>query len=132
MTEAVRQRIFEPFFTTKQPGRGTGLGLAVVRNIVAEQGGAIGVESSPGQGTTFHLHLPLTSRRPAAAPAPVPAQRPLLLGVCRRIVVVDHDELVGIVTRRCWSTPATVCSATRRWPWPSRQCASSLTRSTSW
>jgi PAS domain S-box-containing protein len=50
-------RLFSPFFTTKREG--TGLGLAITRRIVQEHNGAITVESSEGQGTTFHLFLPL-------------------------------------------------------------------------
>jgi signal transduction histidine kinase len=58
MDEAVRRRIFEPFFTTKPAGRGTGLGLAMVRDFVQQGGGNIDVESRPGQGTTFTLSFP--------------------------------------------------------------------------
>ncbi len=51
-------RIFEPLFTTKAPGRGSGLGLAVVRKIVEAWDGRVEVESAPGRGTVFRLFLP--------------------------------------------------------------------------
>jgi two-component system, cell cycle sensor histidine kinase and response regulator CckA len=61
-------RIFEPFYTTKEPGRGTGMGLAQVQGIVEELGGAIGVQSCLGEGTTFSILLPaLPSTEGAAA-----------------------------------------------------------------
>ena len=49
--------LFTPFFTTKN--RGTGLGLAISQGIIIHHGGLIRVESTPGQGTTFHVHLPV-------------------------------------------------------------------------
>lgn len=54
----VQDRMFEAFFTTKTDGRGTGLGLAVVRAIVDELGGSIEVTTAAGQGTTFTIDLP--------------------------------------------------------------------------
>ncbi len=50
--------MYAPFFTTQDAGEGTGLGLAIVQGIVGTHGGALTVESPPGQGTTFALYLP--------------------------------------------------------------------------
>jgi two-component system NtrC family sensor kinase len=55
-----RSKIFDPFFTTKPAGRGTGLGLSVVRNIIYSHGGQISFQTRPGNGTTFLVTLPLT------------------------------------------------------------------------
>jgi PAS domain S-box-containing protein len=59
MPEEVRSKVFEPFFTTKDFGKGTGLGLTVVKGIIDEHGGTIAIESIVGKGTTFCIRLPL-------------------------------------------------------------------------
>jgi two-component system, NtrC family, sensor kinase len=58
MTEEVRAHVFDPLYTTKERGRGTGLGLFVVRQVVHEHGGHIEVESKPGRGARFRLTFP--------------------------------------------------------------------------
>jgi PAS domain S-box-containing protein len=60
MPPHVQARIFDPFFTTKEVGKGTGQGLAIAHNVIVDKhGGTIKVTSSPGQGTTFHIRLPI-------------------------------------------------------------------------
>jgi PAS domain S-box-containing protein len=91
-------RIFEPYFSTKQ--RNSGLGLATALSIVTRHGGHISAESTPGQGTTFTLHLP------AIGPNPVPespaAQAPASFPVngSARILLMDDDEAILHVLAR--------------------------------
>ena len=59
MSAETRARMFEPFYTTKEPGRGTGLGLAMVYGVLREHGGFVECESAIGRGTTFWLGLPV-------------------------------------------------------------------------
>lgn len=57
--ESIKDRIFDPFFTTKEEGQGTGLGLSIVYGIIQQHDGRITLESKPGEGASFHIHLPL-------------------------------------------------------------------------
>lgn len=59
------KKIFDPFFTTKPVGEGTGLGLSITYGIVERHGGAIGVESRGGEGTTFTVAIPIDAGRPS-------------------------------------------------------------------
>ncbi|HSI61117.1 MAG TPA: ATP-binding protein, partial [Ideonella sp.] len=100
MDEATRQRIFEPFFTTKPVGEGTGLGLAVVHGIVATHGGAITAESAPGQGSRFHLYLPLAQPLlPLAAPASAGPPR-VVWGHGEPVLYLDDDEVMRVMVER--------------------------------
>lgn len=65
MSEEVRARLLEPFFTTKAVGEGTGLGLPITASILEDHGGFMSVDSEPGKGSTFRLHVPLSRPAPS-------------------------------------------------------------------
>ncbi|WP_306549331.1 PAS domain S-box protein [Desulfobulbus sp.] len=91
----VRERIFDPFFTTKETGRGTGMGLSILHGIVAGNGGFITLDSAPGQGSVFRVHLPV------APPAPVvegAQSEPTPVG-SEHILFVDDEEILTTMTQ---------------------------------
>ncbi len=65
MSAEVRAKAFDPFYTTKSPGQGTGLGLAVVWNVVSSLDGWIELESKLGSGTVFHVYFPVPTAPPS-------------------------------------------------------------------
>jgi CheY-like chemotaxis protein len=99
MTDEVRARIFEPFFTTKETG--TGLGLATVYGIVRQAGGGIRVETRPGRGTTFTVHLPAAEDVGRRVVLPVAAAAPRGLG--ETVVVAEDEEGLRILLGRMLS-----------------------------
>jgi len=92
MDTSVISRIFEPYFSTKEIGKGTGLGLAVVHGIVKSYNGDIKVYSETGEGTAFHVYLPVIKSQvetgEADAGAPVPK------GTERILLVDDEDPII--------------------------------------
>ncbi len=100
MERDVQLRLFEPFFTTKPAGRGTGLGLATSFGIVRQHDGAIRVESTPGQGTTMRVLLPLAcgeGRQPGTSGVVAIAGR-------KRVLVVEDEPQVRAIAARALAT----------------------------
>jgi len=96
MKPEVQARLFEPFFTTKEPGKGTGLGLAVVYGIVKQYAGFIRVESAPGSGTAMRVLLPAVTELPEEQKAT--EARPTLTGAETVMVVEDEPEVRRFIT----------------------------------
>jgi signal transduction histidine kinase/ActR/RegA family two-component response regulator len=89
-------RVYDPFFTTKEVGEGSGLGLFICHGIIDEMGGAIGVESTVGRGTTFTVYLPLA---PAGA-GQLAGRAPRRHRRQGRILVVDDEPLLCAAVQR--------------------------------
>jgi PAS domain S-box-containing protein len=97
MDEATLARAVEPFFSTKGVGRGTGLGLSMVHGLAAQLGGALTLDSRPGQGTAAALWLPVSDSVPASAAVrrePEPAPR----ATAGAVLLVDDEPLVRAST----------------------------------
>jgi PAS domain S-box-containing protein len=94
--QRIQERIFDPYFTTKTKGEGTGMGLSVVHGVVKGIGGHITVYSEVGEGTTFHIYLPVSagsiSRVDVFPEGPVPTGT-------EKILLVDDEKMVGNIER---------------------------------
>jgi len=96
MDKEVRAHLFEPFFTTKDTGKGTGLGLALVYGVVQQSNGYIRVQSTPGQGSSFEIFLPLVSS-PAQANVSALPLLPSTQGREQVLLIEDDDVLRKMV-----------------------------------
>jgi|GEM_PF-1452479 len=91
------ERIFEPFFTTKEQGKGTGLGLAMAFGAIKTHDGFIEVDSAKGEGSTFHVYLPLVEEE--MAPVSPDQEQEALHGNGECILLVDDEAdilMVGV------------------------------------
>jgi PAS domain S-box-containing protein len=93
---ALQENIFEPFVTTKPLGMGTGLGLSLCQEIVAEHGGTIRLGQAGPQGAVFRVTLPVEAPHGAALEETPPAGVPTIRG--KRVLVVDDEPgIAGVV-----------------------------------
>jgi two-component system, cell cycle sensor histidine kinase and response regulator CckA len=97
MSAEVQAHLFEPFFTTKEPGKGTGLGLAMVYGAVSQNSGQIEVYSEPNKGTTIKIYLPPVQPLESTVKA-TPLQA--LPRGNQTIILVEDDEAVRTLATR--------------------------------
>ena len=112
MDERTRARAFEPFFTTKRRGKGTGLGLATVHQIVEESRGEIAVASAPDRGTAIRVWWPRVrpaALEPQAGPRVAGRQR----GTETVLLVEDDDEVRRVIAAEIERCGYTVLEAAR-------------------
>ena len=96
MNEETKSHLFEPFFTTKNPGRGTGLGLATAYGIIRQSGGAIGIYSELGAGTTARIYLPQSLDKSPSRQEQAPAEQ-RLDGVETILLVEDEARVRKLI-----------------------------------
>lgn len=94
MSDELQEQVFQPFFSTKPVGKGTGLGLTIVRNSVEECHGRVELQSAPGEGTRFSLFYPLMPALSHEEQSEVAAIRG-----SEHVLLVDDDENVLYITR---------------------------------
>jgi two-component system cell cycle sensor histidine kinase/response regulator CckA len=97
MEESTRSRIFDPFFTTKEKGKGTGLGLSVVYGIVHAHHGFINCESRVGEGTAFHIYLPVPEEPANSSRAQTKEESIAPAGNETVLLVEDEDLLLEMM-----------------------------------
>ncbi|WP_349948796.1 ATP-binding protein [Lacrimispora sp. BS-2] len=108
MSEEVLKQIFDPFFTTKKSGAGTGLGLSLVEQIVHSHKGHVFAESRLGEGSVFHIFLPVNERKEQEGQQEAEEENGDLL----RLLIIDDNPKVLRLLEKNFSrlhVPLTVC-----------------------
>jgi len=100
MDSETLEQIFEPFFSTKAPGKGTGLGLAMVYGIIENHNGHITCHSKPGKGTIFEIYFQ-TGEPIQEISVEKAAKKETFLGGNETILLVDDDHLICTYAKRC-------------------------------
>ncbi|MCB9480622.1 MAG: transporter substrate-binding domain-containing protein [Desulfobacteraceae bacterium] len=93
MSPEVMESIFDPYYTSKEPGKGTGIGLALVHSIVERYGGIIEVSSKLGQGSVFSIYLPTTNECQTSQPY----TKEVLPTGSERILFVDDEVSIAAI-----------------------------------
>ena len=99
MDRATLERAFEPFFTTKPAGRGTGLGMAMIKSLMDQQHGSVTVESAPGRGTTVEFFLPLAPAGAIRSPSGE-WRAPAAAAASGTILIAEDEEPLRRVAKR--------------------------------
>lgn len=97
MSSDLQERIFEPFFTTKQKGRGSGLGLSVVRSIIRDLKGKVTVQSNKGKGSIFSVFLPYYTSSTQEQEPLTPS--PHVEGT-ERVLVIDDEPIIADLVKQ--------------------------------
>ena len=96
--QAEIEKIFDPFYTTKEVGKGTGLGLAMVFGAIRSYEGWVDVESNNGQGTSFHIYIPLLpSADEMTSQQPSPE---VIVGKGETILLVDDNAQLLVSSKK--------------------------------
>jgi CheY-like chemotaxis protein len=103
MDAVTRARVFEPFFTTRDTGEGTGLGLSVVHGIISAHHGAINVESTPGEGTVFRIHLPVARGVRSSAREPIRVADRQPGKVSGHVLYIDDEPAMALLVQELLS-----------------------------
>ncbi|MDG3042994.1 PAS domain S-box protein [Roseicyclus marinus] len=112
MPAHIAARILDPYFSTKGE-KGTGLGLAIVSSVIADNGGALRLETAPGQGTRFDVFWPTDARLPDARPVqPLPGALTGRLDGRTILVLDDQQEVLDVLTAYFEAAGAEVAPST--------------------